>query len=330
MIKHNRHINHMFLLFPAIIFCLSIATISFGQEQKLTWENGQVKAEGSLENGYKKGEWTYYRSNGSKEAVGSYLPEESSRTYSIVKRNRKTAVDDEKSTRHGKWTYFYSNGQKKAEAVYENGCPTGTLTKWYPNGNKFETFEYIDCKPLGDRKTWHEDGWLQLEILKEEGGKSTRIEYYDNSQKKSITPYRNGQQYGRVTHWYKNGSKKQEVMMKNAKVHGAFRSWHENGQIKMSYFSINNVMSGEYNEWAEDGQVLWSIVELSDSKVIDVKQYWNNGQIKLKGKSALPRTLSIHHWTQSRNGYWIYYYRDGTVKKSEKYDRGRLVNVVMP
>ena len=118
-----------------------------------------------------KREWTYYRSNGSKEAVGSYLPEESSRTYSIVKRNRKTAVDDAKSTRHGKWTYFYSNGQKKAEAVYENGCPTGTLTKWYPNGNKFETFEYIDCKPLGDRKLGMRTDGYNLKFLKKKAEK---------------------------------------------------------------------------------------------------------------------------------------------------------------
>ena len=89
-------------------------------------------------------------------------------------------------------------------------------------------------------------------------------------------------------------------------------------------------MSGEYNEWTSEGQVLWSIVELTNDKIIDVKQYWNNGQIKLKGKSALPRSLSIHHRTQSRKGYWIYYYRDGTVKKSEKYDNGRLINTVMP
>ena len=47
-----------------------------------------------------------------------------------------------------------------------------------------EETEYIDCKPIGNRKVWHRDGWLKYETIQEGNGKSIEMEYYANAQKK--------------------------------------------------------------------------------------------------------------------------------------------------
>ena len=190
--------------------------------------------------------------------------------------------------------------------------------------------EYINCKPLGNKKIWAREGWLKYETTNEGDGRSTEIEWYVSGQKKSSVPYKNGQQYGRVKRWYETGQKEEDVMMKNTRVHGSYRSWYSNGNKQRVFFSINNVMSGEYKEWTEDGKLLWEITEMDNERKIEVKNYWPNGQVKMSGKSDMPESLSIHQWSQTRHGYWTYWYKDNTVSKSEKYADGQLLTVEIP
>jgi antitoxin component YwqK of YwqJK toxin-antitoxin module len=156
------------------------------------------------------------------------------------------------------------------------------------------------------------------------------VEMYAGGEKKSAIPYKNGQQYGRVKRWYESGQKEEDVMMKNTRVHGSYRSWYSNGNKQREFFSINNVMSGEYREWDKDGRLLLEIIELTAESKILVKSYWPNGKLKMQGKSDMPESLSIHEWSQTQQGYWMYWQKDGTVIKSEKYSKGQLLTVEMP
>lgn len=299
--------------------------------KKELYDNGSTKAEGaySVAN-YKVGVWKYYYSNGKLEAEGRYNGKKAGKIIDVIRKGRNSAIDDKASVRDGKWVFYYSNGQKKGTISYQDGCPKGILTKWYKTGEKMEETEYVDCKQMGNKKIWARDGWLKYETTNEGNGRSMEIEWYASGQKKSAIPYKNGQQYGRVKRWYENGQKEEDVMMKNTRVHGSYRSWYANGNKQREFFSINNVMSGEYREWTKDGKVLWEIIELTDEKKILVKNFWPNGQVKMKGKSSMPQSLSVHQWSQTREGYWTYWYKDGSVTKSEKYSKGQLLTVEMP
>ena len=299
--------------------------------KKEFYDNGAPKSSGSFTSAnFKTGVWKYYYPNGNLEAEGTYNGKEAGKTIDVVRRGKNSAIDDKKSVRNGTWIFFYSNGAKRGSIRYENGCPTGLLTKWYKSGEKMEEAEYIDCKPLGNKKIWAREGWLKYETTNEGNGRSIEIEWYAGGQKKSSIPYKNGQQYGRVKRWYENGQKEEDVMMKNTRVHGSYRSWYPNGNKQREFFSINNVMNGEYREWTKDGKLLWEIVEMTNEKKIQVKNYWPNGQVKMSGKSLMPESLSIHQWSQTRDGYWTYWHEDNTVSKSEKYKSGQLLNVEMP
>lgn len=319
-------------LYTILWLLLTTNVLVVAQTKVNKWSDGTKKSEGAYAtSGIKTGNWKYYHDNGKIEAEGDYTGTYSdAKAINVVRKGRSSAIEDEGAVRTGIWTFYYSGGEKRATIVYKDGCPTGKLTKWYKEGQKMEEVEYVDCKPIGDRKVWHRDGWLKYETIQEENGRSIEMEYYSNAQKKSVVPYKNGQQYGRVKRWYQNGQKEEDVMMKNTRVHGSYRSWYDNGNPKREFFSINNVMNGEYREWTKDGKLLWEIVEMKGERAIQVKNFWNNGQVKMEGKSKLPTSLSIHQWSQTREGYWIYYYKDGSVLKSEKYGEGQLINVQMP
>lgn len=299
--------------------------------KKELYDDGRTKAEGAYTSAkFKTGVWKYYYKNGNLEAEGNYNGKEAGKSIDVIRKGRNSAIDDKSSVRNGKWTFYYSNGKKKGTASYEDGCPKGLLVKWYKTGEKMEEAEYVDCKPMGNKKVWAKDGWLKYETIHEGNGRSMEIEWYESGEKKSAIPYKNGQQYGRVKRWYENGQKEEDVMMKNTRVHGSYRSWYSNGNKQREFFSINNVMSGEYREWDKEGKLLWEIIELTDEKKILIKSYWSNGQLKMQGKSDMPQSLSIHQWSQTRQGYWTYWYKDGTVTKSEKYSSGQLLTVEMP
>ncbi len=311
---------------------LSLLTSSLFAQIKINrWENNLKKSEGAYATtGLKKGLWKFYYKNGNLEAEGYYNGQYASKSISVVHKKKDSAISDEKAMRIGHWIFYYDNGKKRATINYKDGCPSGVLTKWYKEEQKMEETHFIACKPIGNRKIWHRDGWLKYETIQKEDGKSLEVEYYSNGQKKSIVPFRNGQQYGKVKRWYPNGQKEEEVMMKNTKVHGSYRSWHQNGSQKLSFFSINNIMSGEYKEWSNKGILVWHIVEMTDENAISVKNFWQTGKLKIEGKSTLPNSLSLHDWSKTRTGYWTYYTQAGTIIKSEKYKQGALLNTQTP
>lgn len=314
--------------------CLTIATFWQLQAQEVKqklYDNGSVKAEGAYNSaGIKIGLWKYYYSNGKLEAEGQYTGTKKDDDFEAIRKGRNSVINDEQAARKGKWVYYYSNGQRKAMVNYNsNGCPEGLLTKWYKTGEKMEEATYTGCIASMNKKTWAKDGWLKYETTDEGNGRSVQIEWYKSGQKKAVVPYKNGKQYGRVKRWYENGQKEEDVMMKNTRVHGSYRSWYPNGQKQREFFSINNVMSGEYREWNEEGTLLWEITEMIDEKKITVINYWPDGSIKMKGKSNLPPSLSIHQWSQTRDGYWTYWF-EKKVTKSEKYNNGQLMTVEMP
>jgi len=313
-------------LFCSLLFFQLIAQ----NVEKELYEDGKTKAEGAYTStNTKTGLWKYYYSNGHLEAVGSYNGKKIAKTIDVIRKRRNSAIDDKLSARHGKWTFYYTNGEKRGTVSYEKACPS-LLIKWYKTGEKMEEAAFIDCKPMGNKRTWAKEGWLKYETVNEGNGRSMEVEMYASGEKKSAIPYKNGQQYGRVKRWYESGQKEEDVMMKNTRVHGSYRSWYSNGNKQREFFSINNVMSGEYREWNKDGKLLFEIIELTEENKILVKKFWSNGQLKMQGKSTMPSSLSIHEWSQTRQGYWSYWHQDGVEIKIEKYSNGQLLTVEMP
>lgn len=313
-----------------LLLCTWSLTLSAQEVRKETYEDGSTKAEGAYNSSkIKTGQWKYYYTNGKLEAEGYYKGKVDKARPVVIRKNRNSAIDDDGLVREGKWTFYYTNGQPKASVTYKDGCPNGQLIKWYKTGEKMEESTYEGCQDVKDRKLWAKEGWLKQETINEGNERSIQIEWYQNGQKKAAIPYKKGKQYGHVKRWYDTGQKEEDVMMKNTRVHGSYRSWYSNGNKQRQFFSISNVMSGEYQEWNEEGQLLWKITELTDEKKILVINYWPDGSIKMKGKSNMPASLSIHEWSQTRDGYWTYWF-ENNVTRSEKYNNGQLLTVEMP
>lgn len=326
---------HKYLKFLTAIFILFLTygTLTAQKSQKIYWETGALRAEGQVSDlGARLGQWKYYYSSGEIEAVGSYNGLKVSVVNEPFKRPKTSAIEDQptKSARNGEWNFYYKNGVVSTKIFYQNGCPYDRAYRYHPNGTKAEEATIVSCKIYAPRTMWDQKGVKYFETKVESPGKTVDYEYYPNGQTKSIVPYKDGEQYGVVKRYFENGTREEDVMMKNNKVHGSYRSWYSNGKKQREFFSINNVMSGEFREWNESGVLLRETIEDTETQRIIVKTYWENGQLKMKGTSKTPPSLSIHNWAQSRHGAWTYWDKNGNVQKTENYIDGKLMSTDLP
>jgi antitoxin component YwqK of YwqJK toxin-antitoxin module len=320
-------------IFVFIISYILINSIAAQQPKKTIWENGKVKSEGQVNDaGIRSGQWKYYYSSGQLEAVGSYSGKKTNTVHEPFKRNKNSAVDDHSSVpaRDGEWNFYFPDGKIFAQINYLGGCPVGKAIRYHPNGAKAEETQFNLCKPSAPRMMWDAKGTKYFESKIESPGKTVDYEYYPSGQMKSMIPYKDGEQYGVVKRWFENGQREEDVMMKNTKVHGSYRSWYANGKKQREFFSINNVMSGEFKEWNESGVLLREIIEHTETQMIIVRTYWENGKLKMEGTSKTPPSHSIHQWAQSQHGAWTYWDKNGNVLKTENYQFGKIVSVDMP
>lgn len=133
------------LIYSCIVFLVACSA-AFAQDATAhAYENGQVKAQGELQNGKKVGEWKFFHDNGQVMRQGIYQAGEPI----------------------GMWKEFYRSGQVKSEGKYilshGNGVKNGLWTTYHKNGAKEFEGKFEAGKQVG---TWIEYNTLGIEIKK--------------------------------------------------------------------------------------------------------------------------------------------------------------------
>ena len=99
-------------------------------------KTGNVSFEGKLKDGKPEGEWT------------TFFPDRRPRW----KGQKKDGLN------HGPFTMWYPEGLKKMEGIYENGKKHGLSTMWHLNGAKWREQHHYFGSPVGNWKTWNNQG----------------------------------------------------------------------------------------------------------------------------------------------------------------------------
>jgi len=98
-----------------IVLITGVIWFTYLQRKKFTtYENGQVKKSGELQNGLSEGEYIWYYPNGKRQMQGYYL----------------------KGKREGKWTMWKENGVIQNERNYVDDKLNGEFADYDRDGNK--------------------------------------------------------------------------------------------------------------------------------------------------------------------------------------------------
>ena len=102
-----------------------------------TWhQNGQIKEQGTYQNGHRHGEWRYWYDNGQ-----IWMQE----NYEMGKKN-------------GLMMGWYKNGKKSIQQYWKNDRKNGSHLMWYSNGVKKEEGAMSDGKEVGRWIYYTDDG----------------------------------------------------------------------------------------------------------------------------------------------------------------------------
>lgn len=152
----------------------------------------------------------------------------------LEKRNEFWIDSETQKYADGKVTLRDEEGNLIIEQTFSKGLPNGKFKSYYRGGKKLENEgKYVKGEKEG---TW--------------------IEYYENSNKKTIQKYKNGKREGKIKTYFENKEIRTEGEFENGKREGKWTFYYENGEKKAE---------GRYEK---------------DEKIKKWKYYNTNGELK--------------------------------------------------
>jgi antitoxin component YwqK of YwqJK toxin-antitoxin module len=151
------------------------------------YENGQLFLAGSYERGTPVGEWKYFHDNGKPSKVVKY----------------------EDGKPNGEIEVRRADGTLQAKRLYKGAKREGLWITYDITGEKpLREENYVDGKPDGVSKRWHENGQLALE-----------------------TTFKAGKLNGVTTEWDKEGVKRGEATFVDGQREGKTTIWTPDGKV---------------------------------------------------------------------------------------------------
>ncbi len=156
------------------------------------------------------------------------------------------------------------------------------ITKYHPNGNKKSEGYYEELEPVGDHRSWYENGNKQSETIEISESSDVSTEWYENGQIKSKGVRTHYFESGLWTYWHENGNKKSEGCFEGEDgCVGKWRYWHNNGQSACTGILQGYRGNGLWTFWDEAGNKIHE-QEYRENELLEV---WKN--LRDKGCSDL-------------------------------------------
>jgi antitoxin component YwqK of YwqJK toxin-antitoxin module len=290
--------------------------------QKFYFPGGALSSEGTMKEGKPDGYWKSYYESGKLKAEG----------------NRKDFELD--ST----WTFYSEEGKLILKVNYKNGKKNGIKTTYLDKETIRENFRN-DIKE-GISRYYYTDGKLKMEvpfirgleqgIAKEyspEGNIITLVEYkrgFVIDRIKINRKDKNNLKQGKWFTFYDNGNIRQEGNYRDDKKDGYFKEYAENGDL----VSVTKYINDTKQEDAEEIKKLDIVNEYYPDGVLKVSQTYRNGvpegirrEYNKLGlivqsyifKSGIRIGEGIVREDGAKEGHWIEFYADSTLKSEGEY-----------
>jgi antitoxin component YwqK of YwqJK toxin-antitoxin module len=249
---------------------------------------------GSLNQGMRDGPWTYYYTNGAKEAEGHYSNDvqEGEWVYYYKTGERWKKGSFKEGKKQGNWTTWWENGNKLQEGVYENNIEQGVWTSWWQNAQLKDRGRLDGHKLIGAWEGWHENSKLYYKgTYSSDGQKEGEWTYYTKQGKpdelityskgikdgvytkwntrggtiESNGSYKNGLKHSTWIYFYETGVLRARQNFTNGKLNGLSENFHENAKPQSAcHYSLipdkagvlQSVPNGEWVFWDQKGNIV--------------------------------------------------------------------------
>ncbi|MFW5781117.1 MAG: toxin-antitoxin system YwqK family antitoxin [Bacteroidota bacterium] len=199
--------------------------------------------------------------------------------------------------KQGYWVMRYPSGIKKYEGYFENGKPTGKLTRYYEDGVKkvlmdyqpdgktvYATFYYNNGKKAAKGKyvsTKKDSTWNYYSYYSE---KLRSKEFYDNGAKEGV-----------ATKYYEDGTISEELEFMDDMQHGTWKQYYENEEVRLEGFFEMGNRTGEFKTYYPSGKIETTGFFL-DNLMHDTWTYFNEEgevEMEIKYNKGIPENPEI-------------------------------------
>jgi antitoxin component YwqK of YwqJK toxin-antitoxin module len=294
-------------------------TDKFGLQQgnwKYFWENGNLKEEGTYQNGKKQGYFKYYDEDGNFKNVEKYDQD------NLVADAQETRQMDVK-------TVYHPNGKPAVTVTYYKGVPDGIRREFDENGTvikgyvftngvlKYEGITDEDGKRQGLWKEYYPTGELKSQgYYINSNTDGVWKFYFENQQIEVEGRYKNGKKEGTWFWYYPNGAVLQEENWSNGKLDGIFTEYNESGEV---------TAKGEYLEGTEEGE--WFYLQ---GNAIEKGTYYDGlreGLWTTKWRKDGKLISEIEYGQDVFDGKYVVYHPNGKIRESGKYSDGERTGI---
>jgi antitoxin component YwqK of YwqJK toxin-antitoxin module len=111
-----------------------------------------------------------------------------------------------------RWLEYYCNGNMKNQLTFVNGRPDGYAKLYHENGKISEEGMWKNNRWMGNYKLYYPNGVVQHEFVFNANGKREGVQkyYYENGQLAIEGAFANGKESGLIKEYYENGDLKAE------------------------------------------------------------------------------------------------------------------------
>lgn len=317
----------LFLSFfvAAPLFAQKNTTDASGKKQGVwekTYKSGAIKYKGQFKNDEPVGTFQYFYSDGvtktkvkhvgnGKAYATHFYPNNAKQSEGIYLNQKKDSV----------WSFYGPNGKIVSKESYKNDLKNGEAVNYYQNGNISLVAEY-----KGDRKHGLE------------------VTFAENKAKLSERNYANGAFHGPFAVYDIKGNPVFEGTFENGKEVGEWKEYSKGGVLYRRIFKRENRKDSILPDNGEHITLYPNEMpkEISNYKAGALhgksQLFYDNGRWEIVDKVD-PRTGDSDKYRQmvghtvketcdyvygKKHGKCIYYFEDGSVKKEETYEMGKL------
>jgi len=202
---------------------------------------------------------------------------------------------DINNLKQGKWSKPYKSGKTAYIATFKNDKLIGLYQRFYPSGKLMLEIKYDENgNESGPAILYYDNGEISAKgfYINRNVRDSTWNLYNTDRCLVATINYKAGKRNGKEIYYWKSGQKCMEKDWVDGKENGVWREFFENGNDRLKARMINGKRNG-----------LFAI-------------YHPNGRYFLKG----------YYKNNIREKHWVYYERDGKIRKELDYVHGHAKN----
>jgi antitoxin component YwqK of YwqJK toxin-antitoxin module len=212
-------------------------------------------------------------------------------------------VDPDAERRHGSAHRRYletrREGESRARAygARDLDCPAGRIARIAVHGLQQDGEPRVEARCGGHTITWYWDGQKQSETRTEAGKMvGTWRTWHRNGQLQMEQPYQDGKRQGKSLHWNADGVVTMEAHFEVGLATGIWHWYYDNGSPGWRAVYRNGEREDAYVRWHQNGTVY-------------IEGFYVAGQ---------------------RNGLWQTHDSHGRIERIERWENGKLVEVLEP